>query len=256
MATDISAAYDELANNYHLIYEDWERSVERQGKALSRILRENCKLPDGAHILDCACGIGTQALGLAMQGLSVAGCDVSPKAVERAMLEAFRRGLDIRFSVANMLDLTCLGDARFDAVICVDNALPHLENFEQLIQAATQIRGRLSAGGCFLASIRDYDSLIGETPATQGPFFYSDQGKRRIVFQVWDWVDEQHYVFHLYITREAANRWETFHTSAPYWALGRDEVAVALIAAQFRKVRWLFPAESGFYQPMVLAEAG
>ena len=184
MTMDTAETYDELAEHYHLMFENWEASIERQTAALSSILQRRCGLTSTSPILDCACGIGTQALGLARVGFRMTGCDVSSGAVERARLEASRRSLDIQFSVANMLDLTCLGDSQFDAVICMDNALPHLESAEQLTQAAKQIRARLRPGGSLMASIRDYDRLIEERPVVQGPSFYSDQGHRRIVFQV------------------------------------------------------------------------
>jgi 2-polyprenyl-3-methyl-5-hydroxy-6-metoxy-1,4-benzoquinol methylase len=84
----------------------------------------------------------------------VSGCDVSTRAIERAREEASRRGLELELSVANMLDLDCLEDSGFDAVICMDNALPHLESREQLIQAATQIRKKLRhAAYSWLASM-------------------------------------------------------------------------------------------------------
>jgi|ERR1700722_6328645 len=157
-------SYDELASHYHLIFENWELSVERQAAALSSILQGKCGLATTARILDCACGIGTQSLGLAKMGFRVSGCDLSPRAIERARLEASRRNVDIHFSVANMLNLTSLG-------------------------------ARLCPGGLLMASIRNYDRLMVERPATQGPSIYSDQGKRRIVFQVWDWVDARRYIF-------------------------------------------------------------
>lgn len=253
---DTAQSYDELANQYHLIFENWELSMERQAAALSSILQRKCGLTTTARILDCACGIGTQALGLAKMGFRVSGCDLSPQAVERARLEASRRKVSIHFSVANMLDLTSLAESHFDAVICIDNALPHLESAEQLLQAAEQLRGRLRPGGLLIASIRDYDRLIEERPVIQGPSFYSDQVRRRIVFQVWDWVDTRRYIFHLYITRELATGWQTFHTSARYRAIRRDEVMAALTQSAFKNGRWLTEAESGFYQPIVLAEAG
>jgi glycine/sarcosine N-methyltransferase len=253
---DTAQSYDELANQYHLIFDNWELSMERQATALSSILQRKCGLTTTARILDCACGIGTQALGLAKMGFRVSGCDLSPQAVERARLEASRRKVSIHFSVANMLDLTSVGESHFDAVICIDNALPHLESAEQLLQAAEQLRATLRPGGLLMASIRDYDRLIEERPVIQGPSFYSDQGRRRIVFQVWDWVDTRRYIFHLYITRELATGWETFHTSARYRAIRRDEVIAALTQAGFKNGRWLTEAESGFYQPIVLAEAG
>src|SRR5215813_12412492 len=197
---DTAESYDALANQYHLIFEDWEASIDRQGAVLSSIFKQDCRLPSTARILDCACGIGTQALGLAKLGFRVHGCDFSSKAVERARLEASQRSLDLQFSVANMLELRYLGNSHFDAVICMDNSLPHLESTEQLIQAAEQIRARLKPGGFFIASIRDYDRLIQERPVVDGPFFYSDGRHRRIVFQVWDWLDGKRYAFHLYIT--------------------------------------------------------
>lgn len=253
---DTAETYDELADHYHLIFENWERSVERQAAALSSLLQQKCGLANTARILDCACGIGTQSLGLAKLGFHVTGCDVSPRAVERARLEASRRELDIQFSVANMLDLASLGEQHFDAVICMDNSLPHLESAEQLVHAATQFRARLRSGGLLMASIRDYDRLMEERPVMHGPSFYLDGARRRIVFQVWDWIDDRQYTFHLYITRELEKGWQTVHASGRYRAIRRDEVTAALTQAGFKNARWLTEAESGFYQPIVLAEAG
>jgi len=247
--------YDELADHYHLIFENWAASIQRQAAVLGPVLEQACGPARTVRLLDCACGIGTQALGLAQQGFQVSGCDVSPRAVARATTEASRRNLELRCTVANVLDLTSLGESRFDAVICMDNALPHLRDTGQVIEAAAQIRSRLRPGGLLMASIRDYDHLIEEKPRVQGPAFYSDQGRRRIVLQVWDWVDDRRYVFHLYITREISEGWQTFHASALYRAMLRSELTEALGKAGFENVRWRFPGESGFYQPIVLAEA-
>lgn len=252
---DAKECYDELAAHYHLLFEDWNASMERQAAVLGPILERECGQPNRTRILDCACGIGTQALGLAVLGFRVTGCDISSAAVERARSEASQRNVPLQVSVANMLDLSSLDGSRFDAVICMDNALPHLENTEQLIQVAEQIRRKLRPNGLFMASIRDYDHLIRERPVVQGPSFYSDQGRRRIVFQVWDWLDERRYKFHLYITRELGKDWETFHTAATYRAVLRDELTKVLGHAGFVNVQWRLPAGSGFYQPIVLANA-
>jgi glycine/sarcosine N-methyltransferase len=61
--------YDGLAPVYHLVYGDrWDEAVERQGAALQRIIR--AERPAAADVLDCSCGIGTQAIGLARRGLA------------------------------------------------------------------------------------------------------------------------------------------------------------------------------------------
>jgi glycine/sarcosine N-methyltransferase len=54
------------------------------------------------------------------------------------------------------------------------------------------------SNGLFIASIRDYDTLILERPTIQEPAFYGGKGDRRIVHQVWDWIDDTRYALHLY----------------------------------------------------------
>jgi len=87
----------------------------------------------------------------------------------------------------------------------------------------------------------------------QGPAFYSDSGRRRIVFQIWDWIDERRYRFHLYITRSTESAWQTFHFTSTYRAVLRSELQHILEQAGFTSVRWLSPSESGFYQPIFVA---
>jgi glycine/sarcosine N-methyltransferase len=228
---------------------------KRQAAALGAILERECGATGALRILDCACGIGTQTLGLASLGFTVTACDLSPASVERTRVEAAKRRLKVQLFVADMLDLSEIPDGEFDAVMCMDNALPHLESDEELYQAATQIRRKLRAGATFMGSVRDYDSLVQERQIVQGPAFYSDQGSRRIVHQVWDWSDERRYAFHLYITREVQGAWETQHYVSNYRAVLRKEFSRILQAAGFVSCRWILTTESGFYQPIVLAKA-
>jgi 2-polyprenyl-3-methyl-5-hydroxy-6-metoxy-1,4-benzoquinol methylase len=68
----------------------------------------------GLRILDCACGIGTQTLGLAGRGHMLTGVDLSAAAIARAHSEAQQRGLSIRFAVGDMRDLSALEESNFD----------------------------------------------------------------------------------------------------------------------------------------------
>lgn len=251
-----STDYDALAAHYDQIFENWEASIQRQAAVIGGIIQDACGDRRPIRVLDCACGIGTQSLGLAMRGFDVEGCDLSSKAVERARSEASKRGLTVSFSVANMLQLNAIASSSFDAVICIDNSLPHLESREDLLKAAHEVREKLRVGGSFIGSIRDYDSLVVERPATPGPSFFSDNGRRRIVFQIWDWLDERRYRFHLYITRSTESGWHTFHFTATYRAVLRSELSEVLGQAGFANVRWLMPSDSGFYQPMFIATRG
>ena len=250
---DPAQLYDEFAAHYDQIFENWEASIARQSTVLAGILNRECGDGRPIRVLDCSCGIGTQSLGLAMKGFDVTGCDISTGAVERARSEASKRGLSIPFSVANMLQLSAIPNSNFDAVICIDNSLPHLQTDEDLLQAAQQAYGKLRPGVSFIGSIRDYDRLVVERPVNQRPNFYSDHGSRRIVFQIWDWLDERHYRFHIYITRNAESAWQTLHFTSTYRAVLRSELQRILEEAGFIKVRWLAPSDSRFYQPIFIA---
>ena len=61
--------YDQLAESYHLLYPDWEASAMRQARALNGLVRHQ-RGTGPQTILDCACGIGTQAVGSAVREYS------------------------------------------------------------------------------------------------------------------------------------------------------------------------------------------
>ncbi|MFZ0393218.1 MAG: class I SAM-dependent methyltransferase [Terracidiphilus sp.] len=252
--------YDAMAEHYHLIFDDWEASMGRQGAALDFVLREECG-PGALKVLDCSCGIGTQAIAMARCGHRVTGSDVSGGAIERARREAGQRGLKMDFFVSDMTSLNEVPERGFDVVATLDNALPHLSP-EELCAAAKAMRGKLRDGGILMATIRDYDELAVRKPPIQTPSFHGREGERRIVHQVWDWIDSEKYVVHLYITVEKQGRWEVHHFAGVYRALKRAELVKALEDAGFGQVRWRMPEESGgrtrgpgLYLPLVTARA-
>jgi methylase of polypeptide subunit release factors len=53
--------------------------------------------PSASSALDCACGINTQAIGLAMRGGTVHATDLSPAAIARAGREAASFGAALTF---------------------------------------------------------------------------------------------------------------------------------------------------------------
>ena len=62
--------YNSMASQYDKLFLDWETTTHEQAAFLSRIFREN-GFDYTSQILDCACGIGTQAIGLALLGYNV-----------------------------------------------------------------------------------------------------------------------------------------------------------------------------------------
>ena len=109
----MSDFYDRMASLYHLIFPDWDASIQRQAGQLAGIIRE--RWGEGVRsLLDVSCGIGTQVIGLARQGFSVTASDLSERAVARAKDEARRRAVEIDFSICDILGLP--GERRRDGV--------------------------------------------------------------------------------------------------------------------------------------------
>jgi glycine/sarcosine N-methyltransferase len=90
--------YDDLASQYHLLFDDWWQAALEHAEVVARLLTARGVAPAGSRLLDCTCGIGTQALPLAAHGYAVTATDISARAIERARAEAERR--DIHLDVA------------------------------------------------------------------------------------------------------------------------------------------------------------
>ncbi|MFN8522962.1 MAG: class I SAM-dependent methyltransferase [Chloroflexota bacterium] len=254
LVREAQSFYDSLAERYHLLFGNWDSSVQRQGAVLDALIATELG-PGQRRVLDVACGIGTQALGLAALGHSVHGTDLSPKAVSRLLGEAARLGVTIPAAVHDMRTLDRL-PGEFDVVLACDNAVPHLLSDADLDLAVRGMRARLVPRGLLLLSQRDYDDLAQSRPRADTPRVFDEPGGgRRIIFQVWDWgYDARTYVVHQYMVLERpSGERDTFHSHATYRALLRHELNAALAAAGFCEIRWRFPEETGYYQPIVTA---
>ncbi len=246
--------YDQLAGAYHLIFADWRQAIRWQGGVLDGIIRRQL---DGAplSVLDCSCGIGTQAIGLAERGYRVHGTDLSAAAVERARQEAELAGVAATFGVADLRALDTQVDGMFDIVMSCDNGLPHLLSADDVRLAVHNMRSKLRDGGLLLVSVRDYDALVVERPRSTLPRVFADADGRRVVFQIWDWLDDGlTYTVTQFILREKKEgAWETNSYATRYRALLRHELDEILLDEGFADVTWLMPDESDYYQPIVTA---
>lgn len=274
MSERVADFYDLLSADYHAMYTDWRSEVLRQGKILDALIRRHLGERQ-VSVLDCTCGIGTQAIGLATCGYNVYATDLAAVAVQRAQREAESFGVEIPFAVADIRFLDSVVTHTFDVVLSCDNSISHLMEDAELLQAAGQIRGRLKPDGVFLATIRDYDHVIRERQASAGntvplpgvagadastrvqptlPRVFQEPQGQRIVFQIWDWSDDNRsYTLQHFHMQRRHDRWEVQCYTTRYRALLRADLSRILAQAGFADIVWLMPEESGYYQPVVLA---
>ena len=247
----IQTFYDDLATQYDKLFLDWEATTHEQAALLDDLFSK-FGFDRSASVLDCACGIGTQSIGLAALGYDITGSDISEAELAQAKERAARQGVTLPLARADFRALENTFDRQFDILIAMDNALPHMLTAEDLSAAIGSMVGRLRDGGLFVASIRDYDALLETNPPYSPPYIHQTEAGQRVSFQTWHWVGD-HYILHQYIIDDGATL-QVSKFTCEYRAMRRQELTDLLRTHGCREVTWLSPEESGFYQPIVVAK--
>lgn len=242
--------YDSLASHYDKLFLDWESDSHEQAAMLKRIF-DKSGFDGNANILDCACGIGTQAIGLACLGYSVTASDISSGELAEAEARAANAGIKIRFKNADFCNLSNAFNEKFDIVIAMDNALPHLLTNADLKKAVISIINQINDNGIFVGSIRDYDALLKYKPPYSPPYIHKTENGQRVSFQTWEWNDDRYKLIQYII--EDGDGLKTNKFECEYRATRREELTELFISYGCNKVEWLFPDETGFYQPIIIA---
>ena len=246
----IQSFYDNMATQYDKLFLDWQATTREQALILDRIFSAS-GFDRTARVLDCACGIGTQAIGLAKLGYPVTASDISPGELDEARRRAEENRATIRFENADFRALAETFPERFDIVIAMDNALPHMLTEEALNTAVKSIVGQVSKRGIFVASIRDYDSLLVSKPPYSPPYIHKTDNGQRVSFQTWVWKDDNYQLVQYIIDDMETLQISKFECE--YRAVRREELTGLLLSAGCGDVKWMFPEETGFYQPIVVA---
>ena len=246
----IQTFYDNLAESYDKLFLDWHATTKEQAILLDKLFRE-AGFDPSAKVLDCACGIGTQSIGLAALGYHVTGSDISTGELAEAKKRAAAHQVSVRFERANFCALSDTFAETFDIVIAMDNALPHMLTKADLAAAVRSIIGQTAPGGIFVASIRDYDALLLTKPAYSPPYIHRTEAGQRVSFQTWDWEGDNYKLIQYIIDDGKDLGISKF--PCEYRATRREEMTELLLQNGCTQVEWKFPEETGFYQPIVIA---
>jgi SAM-dependent methyltransferase len=241
--------YNRLAPYYKYIYADWEAGIQRQAGILNDVIREyfGDKIQ---HILDAACGIGTQSIGLAQLGYKVTASDISAGELEQARREAEMRNLKIEFKRADMRSLSATFQAKFDLVIACDNAIPHLLSDEEILQAFREFYHCTKPGGGCLISVRDYENIErGGQQMHPRPVHDTDVGKL-LMFDLWEF-DGDFYNFTTYALLDKGDRKAETQIirGGQYYCVTIPTLENLMEQAGFKKVVTL---RERFFQPLMI----
>ena len=243
--------YDSLATQYDKLFLDWQATTQEQAHILDRIFTAN-GFDKNANILDCACGIGTQTIDLVAIGYNVTGSDISDGEIAEAKERAKKNNVSVSFEHANFCALSDSFSEQFDIVIAMDNALPHMLTSNDLASAIKSIVNQVKDGGMFVASIRDYDALLMDKPPYSPPYIHKTAKGQRVSFQTWTWEGDNYRLIQYIVDDEDTLQVSKFECE--YRATRRQEITDLLMKNGCSEVLWMFPEETGFYQPIVVAK--
>lgn len=239
--------YADLTPFYHLIYEDWDASMQRQAAMLDSVIKETWG--HSRSVLDVTCGIGTQALGLARLGYDVTASDLSPEAVARAKKEAAIRKLQVDFSVADMRSTHDHHPSEFDVVLSADNSVPHLLSDEDILAAFRQFFACTRPGGGCIITVRDYEKEDLSRQQTKPYGIRDEDGTRWVIWQVWD-PHPPLYDVTMYITEDRGlPECTTRVMHSTYYAIDIGRLQELMCQAGFSDVRRL---DGRFFQPLII----
>ena len=85
--------YNNLATKYDKLFLDWKATTREQAEILDKIFKNN-GFDYTVTILDCACGIGTQPIGIAALGYNVTASDRSDGALVARWSGSYRMKKD------------------------------------------------------------------------------------------------------------------------------------------------------------------
>ena len=111
-----------------------------------------------SSVLDIGCGTGTFALEASRTGVRVLGVDLSDEMIQISRNKAEEIGSTATFSLADMRDLSSIGE-KFDGVVCLGNTLAHVSGDIELKEVLTQFREK---GTHLLVQTVNYDRILAQ----------------------------------------------------------------------------------------------
>jgi SAM-dependent methyltransferase len=191
----VVTSYNELGEVYEWLISDAKLGPVEFAASFDDVLG---LLPSDAHVLDCSCGTGQLAVGLAGRGMEVAATDASEVMVRRTHELAEEFGAPVRTLRAAWEELPDhFDDGTFDAIFCVGNSLHHAEGARGRLAALQSMARLLRGGGRLVLTSRTWEVVR----ARGSRLDISDRIVRRngvdaVVIYRWEiaprWEDEHH----------------------------------------------------------------
>lgn len=128
------------------------------------------------RVLDIACGTGSHAIELERLGYDVTASDISDDMLSLAREKAREAGSRVRFEKQDMRTLD-IAAKPFDAVLCLFDAIGHVQTTSAIKQTLGAVHRHLGQGGLFVLEFWHAAAMAGRHDPQRVRKFATEQGE-------------------------------------------------------------------------------
>lgn len=245
--------YNELAEVYEWLISDAKLTPDQFAASFDDVLS---LLPPNAQVLDCSCGTGQLAVGLANRGMHVVATDASEAMVRRTAELSEEFSASVRTMRADWQELPDhFDDDTFDMVFCVGNSLHHAEGERGRAAALESMSRLLRPAGRLVLTSRTWELVRARGSRLDiGDHLVRRNGRDALVVYRWEiapnWEDEHHIEIAIAQVDTSGSVWARSELLS-CWPYRYDELEVELQRAGLQTEMSTFDLEAENY--MVLA---
>ncbi len=208
----VAEAYNRNADKYDEFIENNPNLQRMRGKVYAHV---TSLLPQGARILDLACGTGTDAFWFARHGYTVHGIDISDGMLHRAKEKAKQLGVDSRVTFEH-LSYTELGKLEKNQFDCTFSNFGGLNCVSHLKLVADQVRPLLRPNARVIWALMPPFCLWESAMLLRGRFKLAT---RRFSGKSTVFKEGLNYPVYYYTPKQVAQAWESDFKSESIRAL-------------------------------------
>lgn len=176
--------YDALGADYDRFC-DWGERLAFE----MPFLRRELGAVDARRVLDLGCGTGQHAIALAGAGLETEGADPSEGLLAIARENAAQSGQKVPFHAVGFGDAAARLGQRFDAIVCLGNALPHAVGPEALARALEDMHAALIPGGRLILQLRNFLPVLANRQRFMHPEDHRQGDEAWLFYRFYDLED-------------------------------------------------------------------
>lgn len=182
--------YDTLASVYDWLVPDELLTPEGSVATFASVVES---LAPGARVLDCACGAGQLAVGLALRGFEVVASDASGAMAARTLALAHDHQAAVAVETCAWEELPDRDLGDFDAVFCVGNSLTHAAGTQRRRAALSAMASVLRRGGTLVVTSRNWERVRAAGSGLRvADALVERGGERGLVIYGWTIAQDRH----------------------------------------------------------------